>query len=456
MCIRDSLNAAVRLINTLRKVNGNIDKKVNAATKLVWSSCYDLGLVYVYASKAKFSEIEVCIRKLIRSAGLDSQTKNELIYQVSTHLTPELMAKKQIIQLGVKFLNLENVTNNRYLIKIEKDDHLKPFWNKFQQEFNKLPLELRKFVISNTDVLDKKQMQKVKNKLRQFYRYQCNPLGPLSKEKRLKVLTSNIYSKERVEKRKERAVETQRAKNFSTPKGMRQRTNSVTFNRLHNICNAPYREFRSVDDSLNNTEDSFHRSKRICIRPSLQLSTPLKRKTSMIASPRIKRRLVSKPKPGSENFDCVMPADLLLSYQGASTSPQCALQGTNDIAIQSSPRNDHHSHGTMVRVIDHQETATPSLSNDKEANPFEPIGHISSNQHNRYELVNASSDPVVIIDAEGDHGAATTVRLVHTRKRKIREVCPDQREPKKTTKAADQGLSGSTRRSHLSPGKKML
>ena len=49
----DRLNASIRLINTLRKVNGNIDKKVNAATKLVWSSCYDLGLVYAYASKAK-------------------------------------------------------------------------------------------------------------------------------------------------------------------------------------------------------------------------------------------------------------------------------------------------------------------------------------------------------------------------------------------------------------------
>ena len=86
-------------------MNGNLDLKVDAATKLVWSCCYDIGLVYAYASSKKFKTIEVCIRKLIKSAGLDTKMENSLVYQVSTKLTPELMAKKQVIQLGVKFLD---------------------------------------------------------------------------------------------------------------------------------------------------------------------------------------------------------------------------------------------------------------------------------------------------------------------------------------------------------------
>ena len=72
------------------------------------------------------------------------------------------MAKKQIIQLGIKFLDKEAVSNNRFLVKIGPDDHLKPFWSTFLHEFNGLPLSSRKFIINKLDVSDKEKMNAIK------------------------------------------------------------------------------------------------------------------------------------------------------------------------------------------------------------------------------------------------------------------------------------------------------
>ena len=301
------LNGSTRLINTLRKVHGNIDLKVDAATKLVWSSCYDIGLVYAYASSKKFKSIEVCIRKLIRSAGLDTTMENNLVYQVSTKLPPEMMAKKQIIQLGVKFLDLKSVENNRYLVKVTAECNLRPFWNIFTSEFNKLPLELRKYIIMNSDPHDKQKMYKMKLKLRNFFRNNFMPKGVLSKEKRLKALKDNIYSRERVEKRKLDTESLARKRKFSTPTGMRQRLNSATFNRLAKLNRAPYREYRSFGPNDNSVDGPPNKKLRIPDFPGSEDSsigamrilgdTPKKRKrvNSSYSSMQNKRRKKTNP-----------------------------------------------------------------------------------------------------------------------------------------------------------------
>ena len=45
------LNEAIRTISTLRKFETNIVKKVDAATALVWSNVYDIGLIYAYCGE---------------------------------------------------------------------------------------------------------------------------------------------------------------------------------------------------------------------------------------------------------------------------------------------------------------------------------------------------------------------------------------------------------------------
>ena len=55
------LNESVRVICALRKVSVNIEKKVTAATSLVFSNCYDIGLVYAYADKKHFDSVVIAI-----------------------------------------------------------------------------------------------------------------------------------------------------------------------------------------------------------------------------------------------------------------------------------------------------------------------------------------------------------------------------------------------------------
>ena len=44
------------------------------------------------------------------------------------------MAVKQVVQLGIKFLDVQKILQNRYNIPAERDDNLKPFWLKFRVE----------------------------------------------------------------------------------------------------------------------------------------------------------------------------------------------------------------------------------------------------------------------------------------------------------------------------------
>ena len=123
------LNQGMRTIATLRKFEKNIDKKVKAATQLVWSNCYDIGLVYAFCGENSKSWSQVCVavRKVIKSAGLDYLTDSSLIYQVSTKMDPVMMAKKQIIQAGIKFLNAEEIIATKYRVLRKPDIENRPF-----------------------------------------------------------------------------------------------------------------------------------------------------------------------------------------------------------------------------------------------------------------------------------------------------------------------------------------
>ena len=322
------LNAGVRLINTLRKVSNDIEMKVDAATKLVWSSCYDIGLVYAYASQKKFKAIETCIRKLIRSAGLDNMMSSDLVYQCSTRLPPLLMAKKQMIQLGIKFLDPDRVRDNRFLIEQTCTDYLRPFWSKFLKEFNSLPLELRKEMIENLNVLDKAKMQIIKTRLRSFYRKEFSPSGILTKEKRETILTKNLYSRLRVEKRKCDAANLKFDRDHSTPVGKRKSCSSITFMQNNKLCYAPMRDVRMSQNprlGSQKVDDTSEPIRKICFMDDNLCSPATKRKispdsgsmakkykkdTQKVISYLLDPKTVCRARPSSEEKTCEPHEDI--------------------------------------------------------------------------------------------------------------------------------------------------
>ena len=209
------LNQAMRTIATLRKFEKSIEKKVTAATNLVWSNCYDIGLILAYTGeKSKlWKQICVSIRKLVKTAGLDYMLDSDTVYQVSTKMSPILMAKKQILQAGIKSLCKDQLSKHNYRVQFKKGDDSRPFWNIFIKEFNALEVESRKFIVDNLDATCKKKSSKIKNRLKSIYRLKFDPNGPISTDKRKALLTKNLYSRAKVQKRKRDAedAKTQRS-----------------------------------------------------------------------------------------------------------------------------------------------------------------------------------------------------------------------------------------------------
>ena len=68
----------------------------------VLSNKYKYSYEKVNERNRMFTNICICIRKVIRLAGLDSQTPREIVYALSIKLTPEQIAHKQIFQMGLK------------------------------------------------------------------------------------------------------------------------------------------------------------------------------------------------------------------------------------------------------------------------------------------------------------------------------------------------------------------
>ena len=158
-------------------------------------------------------------------------------------------------------------------------------------EFNKLPLEFRKYVIENNNPHDKQKTVKMKLKLRNFFRKSFQPNGEITKEKRNKILQENIFSRERVEKKKQDMEEKSRKRKITTPLGKSNRTESATFRRAARLSRAPYREYRSF--GLRNDEPP---EKRPHLTPIGEMKnfpeTPKKRKraNSSYSSVHNKRR----------------------------------------------------------------------------------------------------------------------------------------------------------------------
>ena len=149
----------------MRKAGSILEKlkfRVSAATNLVFSACYDIGLCYVYSSKQQFLKIETSIKKVIKSAGLDWFMGSDLVYQISTSLPPVYMARKQIMQLGLKFVDKAEVVENRYNLPRSKGDNSKPFWTIFRNTYDSFPLDIRKQIIDTLDPSKKSQTLKVK------------------------------------------------------------------------------------------------------------------------------------------------------------------------------------------------------------------------------------------------------------------------------------------------------
>ena len=177
---------------------------MTAATHLVWSNCYDIGLVFSYCGeKSKhWSKICVAIRKLIKSAGLDYMTDTDTVYKVSLKMDPRSIAIKHILQAGIKLLDTVEITANKYRVPRKQGDIDRPFWFTFLSEFNHLPMELRKFIIDNLDIYNKSHMEKIKDRLRTHFIKVFDIDGPITNDKRSKLLNKNLYSRVVIKKRK--------------------------------------------------------------------------------------------------------------------------------------------------------------------------------------------------------------------------------------------------------------
>ena len=65
--------------------------------------------------------------------------------------------------------NFEELGENRFLMKPKPGDSSKPFWSTFCHEFNKLPLENRKYIHENMSVDNRGSVQKIKTHLKMFF-----------------------------------------------------------------------------------------------------------------------------------------------------------------------------------------------------------------------------------------------------------------------------------------------
>ena len=240
--IIDRLNGSSRIVCSMRRHGSSLRKtklRLDIATKLVWASCYDIGLCYAYATKPQFERIEKCVRKVIKASGLDWMTPADAVYNVSTRLPPRHMAIKQILQLGIKFLDPEEIRRKRFNVPRSDTDSLKPFWKVFISEFGKLPLKLRESIIDLLEPTDLAKMDQIKSRLKSYFLKQVYAHGEPSTKKVDALVSKHIYSREVVIERKRKYEENLRKVNFTTPTAKRSRLSSKV-NRLKiSKCLAP-------------------------------------------------------------------------------------------------------------------------------------------------------------------------------------------------------------------------
>ena len=300
------LKACYPIIMTLRKTERNVMSRLKLATQLVWTCCFDLGLIACYASSPQFDEISTAHRKLIKLAGIDQLAPASIVYKLSTTISTRQMADKQIIGLGLKMVDKQVVVDNRYLIPAVNAGPERPFWSKFRKLFNALPYKTRQYIADRIDPRDKGKASSVKEHLMTYYRRILDPLGPLDDKKKEKLLKKYRYSRPKVIARIEASKSLQYKRKHSTP-GQRSNINAKCNSRLFfgpkKGVNA--KAFAPKRISIEKLQDG---SKRRIIYPAIEplLSEPVKRKTDprdMESTPNVKnkkRRRVA-PNPLFEN-----------------------------------------------------------------------------------------------------------------------------------------------------------
>ena len=251
---------------------------------MIWSCCYDIGLIYCFVPKTKFNEISIKIRKVVKQAGLDQLTPKDVIYKVSTRFPPEIMATKQILQLGLKMANFEELGENRFLMKPKPGDSSKPFWSTFCHEFNALPSENRKYIHENYTKDDPGSVNKVKNHLKVFFmkREKTN----LKKPEILKLVKKFKYSRAKVDSRILQAKVISEKRCHSTPTGQRSRIRSISNMRTLTAKNtrAPFRT--TYPENLQWGAASPPRK----VAKSSQNTTPASKRTREPATPSSRKR----------------------------------------------------------------------------------------------------------------------------------------------------------------------
>ena len=202
------------------------------------------------------------------------------------------MSIKQVVQLGLKMVGFEELGNSRFLIKMKSHDNQRPFWSTFAHQFNRLPLENRKFIHENYDSSSKTSVERVKNHLKCFYtRLQNNGKRSTDSKESARIFKKYRYSKARVEARIAHADILTSKRKFSTPTGQRNRIESLSNRRVLNahIIRAPSRKKypESLHDPCENPPEKVRKS-CYSISHRSEITTPQKRKPEL--SDRMRKR----------------------------------------------------------------------------------------------------------------------------------------------------------------------
>ena len=140
---------------------------------MIHSKLDKIGPIYACVNVTSKKKIETAIRVVIRLAGLDSHTPADACYGLSIKLRPEDIANKQIIILGLKKHSAQDILDNRCRVKMTPGIYDKPCDLMFAKEFNKLPIEIRKKILTYLAVFKgepKKRFDHAKGILKQYYK----------------------------------------------------------------------------------------------------------------------------------------------------------------------------------------------------------------------------------------------------------------------------------------------
>jgi hypothetical protein len=191
----NELNAAVRTVSSMRKSIKSLFLRVDAATKILWSLSNSIGLIYVYADDTKWKSVCIAMRKVIKAAGISKRAHAEDIYRISTKLTPQQMAKKQIIVYSLKKVNVSKIRDNRNYSFYDPENNKRPFIEQFQKIFKLLGKDIRKkivtFYMDNDD--SNHNFDKIKRTLKNHFLDLNDPYKQYNESKIREIIYKNRY-----------------------------------------------------------------------------------------------------------------------------------------------------------------------------------------------------------------------------------------------------------------------